>query len=312
LVAIVGPTAVGKTRLSLALAEEFGGEIINADSRQVYKGMDVGTAKATVEERSKVIHHLLDIRNPDEPFNLAHFLDLANKSISDVQHRGQIPILVGGSGQYLWGLLEGWDVPTVPPNDALRADLELQAERRGTWVLHQLLTAIDPDVAAKVDAKNTRRVIRALEIHFAGRAKKNTRKTKSPRDDRLLVIGLMVDRSELYHRIDDRVDLMIRQGFKEEVQTLIEEGFSMSLPCMSGVGYQELAMHIKGEIELDEAIQRIKYRTHRIARHQNAWFRRDDTRIRWLKSDGSEIQEGKALLQKHLTCCDKIESLDKG
>ncbi len=306
LIAVVGPTAVGKTRLSLELAEAFGGEIVNADSRQVYRGMDIGTSKATAEERRRVAHHLLDVRDPDEEFNLAHFLELADKAIADVHGRGRLPILVGGSGQYVWALLEGWQVPAVPPDSALRADLELQAERRGAWALYQLLSAVAPDAARNVDPKNARRIIRALEIHFSLGKKADAGRVKKPREERLLVLGLTMERGELYRRIDERVEQMLRDGFVDEVKGLQEKGYGGELPSMSGVGYQELALHLRGEMELGEAAQQTKYRTHRIARHQYAWFRREDARIRWLESDGSEPEKAAGLVRELLGRCDRI------
>ncbi len=311
LLAIVGPTAVGKSRLALHLARSLGGEIVNADSRQVYRGMDIGTAKPSAEERSLVPHHLLDIRNPDEEFSLALFLQLAKVAIQDIKTRSRIPLVVGGTGQYIWGLLEGWQVPKVAPNPGLRADLELQVQRRGPWALYQLLQAVDPEAAKKTDAKNPRRIIRALEIHFAGGTKPSKPRAKTPRTEPSLVIGLTVDRQELYRRIDDRVDQMMAQGFLEEVKGLLEGGYSPELPSMSGVGYQEIAAHLEGELPLGEAVQRIKYRTHRIARHQYAWFRLKDPRIQWIEADGREMEVGLQMAREFLTRCDKISSVGR-
>ena len=168
LIAIVGPTAVGKTALAIELARKLDGEIINADSRQVYKGMDIGAAKPTSEERALIPHHLLDVHNPDETYSLALFLEHAHAAVEDVQTRNRLPILVGGSGQYVWAFLEGWQPPKVPPNPAIRADLEFQLKRRGVWPLFELLQAIDPQTAARIDPQNPRRVLRALEIHLSG------------------------------------------------------------------------------------------------------------------------------------------------
>ena len=294
LIAIVGPTAVGKTRLALHLAQRLGGEIINADSRQVYRGLDIGTAKATAAERSLAPHHLLDICDPDETFSLALFLQQAKAAVEKVSKRNHVPLLVGGSGQYIWGFLEGWELPKVAPNPALRADLELQLERRGLWPLYQLLQAVDPKTAERTDPKNPRRVIRALEVHLSGATKASKKSTRATETQPSLVIGLTTCREELYRRIDDRVDRMMDQGFLNEVERLIQEGYSPDLPSMSGAGYKELAAHLKGELSLEDAVQRIKVRTHNIARHQYAWFRLKDPRIQWLDTNG---QEAEAALQ---------------
>ena len=294
LITIVGPTAVGKTRLALHLAQRLGGEIINADSRQVYRGLDIGTAKATAAERSLAPHHLLDICDPDETFSLALFLQQAKAAVEKVSKRNHVPLLVGGSGQYIWGFLEGWELPKVAPNPALRADLELQLERRGLWPLYQLLQAVDPKTAERTDPKNPRRVIRALEVHLSGATNASKKSTRATETQPSLVIGLTTCREELYRRIDDRVDRMMDQGFLNEVERLIQEGYSPDLPSMSGAGYKELAAHLKGELSLEDAVQRIKVRTHNIARHQYAWFRLKDPRIQWLDTNG---QEAEAALQ---------------
>ena len=290
LIAIVGPTAVGKTRLALHLAQQLDGEIINADSRQVYRGLDIGTAKATAAERSLASHHLLDICDPDETFSLALFLQQAEAAIEEVRKRNHVPLLVGGSGQYIWGFLEGWQIPKVAPNPALRADLELQLERRGLWPLYQLLQAVDPKMAERTDPKNPRRVIRALEVHLSGATKASKKSTRATETQPSLVIGLTTCREELYRRIDDRVDRMMAQGFLNEVERLIQQGYSPDLPSMSSAGYKELAAHLKGELSLEDAVQRIKVRTHNIARHQYAWFRLKDPRIQWLDANGQETE----------------------
>ena len=285
---------MGKTRLALHLSQRLGGEIINADSRQVYRGLDIGTAKATAAERSLVPHHLLDICNPDETFGLALFLQQAKAAVEEVRRRNHVPLLVGGTGQYVWGLLEGWQLPKVAPNPALRADLELQVQRRGLWPLYQLLQAVDPQTAERTDPKNPRRVIRALEVHLSGATKASKKSKRVTDTGPLLIIGLTTCREELYRRIDDRVDRMMAQDFLNEVESLIQQGYSPDLPSMSGAGYKELAAHLKGDLSLEEAIQRIKVRTHKIARHQYAWFRLKDPRIQWLDANG---QEAEAALQ---------------
>ena len=300
LIAVVGPTAAGKTALALKLAQKLNGEIINADSRQVYLGMDIGTAKPTPEERSLVPHHLFDIRDPDESYSLALFLEDARAAVSDIQSRNRLPILVGGSGQYVWAFLEGWQPPKVEPNPIIRADLEFQLERRGIWPLFELLQAIDPQTAERIDPKNPRRVLRALEIHLSGGRNPGVNPTRKGADVNALVIGLTMPRETLYARMDRRVDEMMQRGFLAEVQRLIDKGHNPSLPAMSGVGYQELADHLSGELTLEDAVQRIKYRTHAIARRQYAWFRLEDLRIHWLESDDTALESALTLTRSYL------------
>ena len=287
IVAIVGPTAVGKTALALHLAAKLDGEIINADSRQVYRGMDIGTAKPSPEERALVPHHLLDVCDPDDTFSLALFLEQAHAAVDDVQNRGRLPLLVGGTGQYVWAFLEGWQVPKVAPNPALRADLELQLQRRGIWPLYELLQAVDPQTAERTDPQNPRRVIRALEVHLSGGKRAAGNAGRKGARVNALILGLTMNREQLYSRIDGRVDEMLKQGFLDEVRCLLDRGYPTSLPAMSGVGYQELAAHLSGELTLEEAVQRIKFRTHGVARRQYNWFRLEDTRIQWLQASDS-------------------------
>ena len=299
LIAIVGPTASGKTKLALQLARNLNGEIINADSRQVYRNMNIGTAKPSPEDRNLVPHHLFDIRDPDQTYSLALFLDHARDAVDDVQTRNRIPILVGGSGQYVWAFLEGWQPPKVPPNPAIRADLERQLERRGVWPLFELLQAIDPQTAERIDPQNHRRVLRALEIHLSGGKRPDAARPKNP-DVTALVLGLTMPRETLYAKIDRRVDEMMQHGFLDEVRQLLDYGHTPTLPAMSGVGYQELAAHLADELPLEEAVQRIKYRTHAIARRQHAWFRPQDPRIHWLDATNNPLQTALPLAHSYL------------
>ena len=262
--------------------------------------MDVGTAKPTPEERALVPHHLFDIRNPDETYSLALFLEQARAAADDVQSRNRLPILVGGSGQYVWAFLEGWQPPKVPPNPAIRADLEFQLDRRGIWPLFELLQAIDPQTAERTDPHNPRRVLRALEIHLSGGRNPASNPTRKNPDVNALVIGLTMPREDLYARIDRRVDKMMQHGFLDEVRLLLDGGCDPALPAMSGVGYQELAAHLDGELSLEEAVQRIKYRTHGIARRQYAWFKPEDPRIHWLQAPENPIETALSLTHSYL------------
>jgi tRNA dimethylallyltransferase len=222
LVVIVGPTAVGKTRLSLRLAQEFGGEIISADSRQVYRGLDIGTAKPTLEERRRVPHHLIDVIAPDEPFTLAQYQELAYDAVADVLARGKLPFLVGGTGQYVKAVVEGWGIPRVPPNEELREELYRQAEIEGEETLHARLREVDPMAAQRIDYRNVRRVVRALEVYLETGRPISELQRKKPPPYRILQIGLTLERQELYRRIDERVDRMVEGGLVEEVRGLVE------------------------------------------------------------------------------------------
>ena len=250
LVAIVGPTATGKSALALDLAETLGGEIINADSRQVYRYMDVGTAKPPPQDFARVPHHLYDLVDPNESFNLALYLEQANLAVDDIYSRNRVPILVGGSGLYVWGFLEGMSIPHVPPNPDLRARLEKEAATLGPRVLHDRLNTVDPDAAANIDARNIRRVVRALEVFEVSGVPFSKQVQKKGLDYPVLIIGLNAPRDTLHPRTDSRVDSMIESGFVEEVSDLLGRGYGLGLPSMSGVGYKQLGSYLNGECTL--------------------------------------------------------------
>jgi tRNA dimethylallyltransferase len=281
LVAIVGPTAIGKSRLALRLARTFGGEIVNADSRQVYRYMDTGTAKPTPEELALVPHHLINITNPDESFSLAQYQELAYRAINDIHQRRKLPLLEGGSGLYVWTVVEGWQIPRVPPRPELRKKLEAKAAAIGAEKLYQELVAIDPAAAQKIDPRNIRRVIRALEVYEQTSTPFSRLQRKQAPPFASLIIGLTCDRAELYRRIDERVDRMMAQGLVREVEKLVKMGYDFTLSAMSTIGYKQIGMHLRGELSLEEAVQQVKYETHRFVRHQYAWFRLKDDRIKW-------------------------------
>lgn len=282
LLAIVGPTATGKTALAVRLAERLGGEIVNADSRQTLRGLDIGTAKPAPEALASTRHWLIDVTDPDEPLGLGRYLDLANEALRDCWSRAVLPMLVGGTGQYVWALLEGWQVPRVPPDPALRAELEELAKREGPQRLADELTRVDPAYAARVDLRNVRRVIRALEVYRRTGQPISACQTRRPPDFDWTVIGLACPREELYRRIDERVDTMIAGGLVEEVRGLVARGYGGDLPAMSSIGYRQVCQHLAGELSLEEAIVRIKTETHRLARMQHNWFAADDERIHWI------------------------------
>ena len=292
LLAIVGPTAVGKTQLAVELCQRFSGEIINADSRQVYRRMDIGTAKPTPEERAQAPHHLLDLLDPSEHFGLGAFLPLAQAATSDISARGKLPIVAGGTGQYLWALLEGQSVPPVPPDPEFRAALEQEAaEEGGAQILHDRLREIDPARADALDPRNVRRVVRALEIYHATNKKPSELVQSSPDISAHLVIGLTMERKALYRRIDSRVDAMMQAGFLAEVERLGEAGYPMGEGALDSPGYRELGQHLLGELSLDEAVSRTKTQTHRLARRQYTWFKPSDPRIIWLDASGPDTPE---------------------
>jgi len=293
LIAVVGPTGVGKSRLALHLAQIFAGEIVSADSRQVYRYMDIGTAKPGSEELSIVPYHLINIINPGEDFSLARYQALAYQAIRDSQLRNRLPILVGGSGQYVWAVLEGWEVPQIPPDPELRRDLEKKAADSGTDWLYQELIKVDPDATQKIDPRNIRRVIRALEVHRKTNIPFSQLRHKGTSHFEMCIIGLTADRTELYRRIDQRVDEMIKQGLAAEVEKLANMGYDFNLSAMSSIGYKQIGLFLKGELTLATAIQQIKSETHRFVRHQYAWFRLKDERIHWFdveRQTESEIE----------------------
>ena len=302
LLVIVGPTGVGKSALAMRLAREFGGEIIGADSRQVYRHMSIGTAKPSDADLAEIPHHLVDSIEPDERYSLALFLRDAKRSILNAKKlRGRLQLVVGGTGQYVWGLLEGWQVPEVNPNTKLRETLEFRLESEGVEALYEELRRVDAEAAERVDGRNPRRVVRALEIALSRKDVAHSRgdddelPRKIPPDFDAMVVGLTRERSALYERIDARIDAQMAAGWLDEVRGLRERGYGLEHAALSGLGYGELMRHLDGEMELDEAVQRIKYRTHRYARQQYNWFRLGDERIRWLDAPvGDAVYAGLA------------------
>ena len=299
-VAIVGPTAVGKTALSLELAARFDGEIVSADSRQIYCGMDIGTAKVTGDERARVKHHLIDVVRPDESLTLAQFRDMATAALNDIWSCGRLPFLVGGTGLYVRALLEGWAVPEVPPNDALRKRLYARAEREGAESLHGELKEIDPAAAETIDARNVRRVVRALEVCIETGRRISDLQTREDPNYATLWLGLTMPRAHLYSRIDERVDRMVDTGLVDEVRGLLEQGYSQDMPAMSGLGYRQIAAYLQGACTLDEAVVLIKRQTRRFVRQQYNWFRLDDSRIHWLDASDDSQPQAEALVTRFL------------
>jgi tRNA dimethylallyltransferase len=300
LLAIVGPTAVGKTALSLHLAESLPGEIVSADSRLFYRGMDIGTAKPTPEQRARIPHHLIDIADPDKTVGLAEFHELATSAIAGIHARGKLPLLVGGTGQYVRAIVEGWRVPRVPPDPALRAELEAQAEREGPKALHDHLSELDSVAAQRIDPRNVRRVVRALEVCLVTGQPISKQQRKQPPPYRVLWIGLTMERAALYAHADRRVEAMIDAGLEDEVQRLLEAGYGWDLPAMSGLGYAQFKPYFEGQATLEEAVAAIKQATRRFIRHQYNWFRPGDTTIRWFDVTQTAAEEIEAVVRRLL------------
>jgi tRNA dimethylallyltransferase len=290
LLAIVGPTAVGKTALAIALAQALGGEIVSADSRQVYRQMDIGTAKPTPAERAAAPHHLLDVVDPDQDFSLGVYQDLAFVAISDIAARGRLPLLVGGTGQYLAAVLHGWNIPRVAPQPELRATLEREAQEYGAAALHARLAQIDPAAAAGILPSNVRRVIRALEVYQVTGQPISAQQTRQTPPFRAGTLWLALPAPALYARIDARVDAMVAAGLVEEVRGLLGQGYGWELPSMSGLGYREFQPYFAGQSTLEEAIQRLKYNTHAFARRQPNWFRRLPA-VQQIAADSDDVIE---------------------
>jgi tRNA dimethylallyltransferase len=281
LLAIVGPTASGKTAAALALAERLGGEIINGDPQQFYRGMDVGTAKPSAEERTRVAHHLLDIAEPGERVSLRAFQQMAGEAIEEIGSREALPIFVSGSGQYVWGLLEGWTVPQVPPDERLRSELEQRAHRDGAESLHRQLAQVDAEAAARIHPNNTRRVVRALEVYLRTGQPISSCQARNPLTNPTCVVGLEVEASELDARIARRTAQMLGAGLIDEAAALLERN---GRDALTAIGYREAVAHLEGELTIDETEALIARNTRRLARRQMAWFKRDDARIHWLRS----------------------------
>ncbi|MDD4873720.1 MAG: tRNA (adenosine(37)-N6)-dimethylallyltransferase MiaA [Dehalococcoidales bacterium] len=293
IIAIIGPTGIGKSQLAIKIAQIFNGEIVGADSRQVYRFMDIGTAKPDSNERTLVPHYLVDIINPHEAFSLAEYQQQCVSTINDIINRQKLPLLVGGSGQYVWSILENWRIPRVTPDLEYRNQLEQRASEKGREDLYHELEIVAPEAAKRIDRSNVRRVIRALEIckNF-GDTDNQPYKNNSLYN--ALIIGLTIDREKLYRRIDSRVDEMIKKGLVREVEKLVRMGYNLDLPSMSGIGYRQIGMFLKGEINLDSAVRQIKFESHRYVRGQYNWFKLKDDRIKWfdIKCDiQSEILE---------------------
>jgi tRNA dimethylallyltransferase len=281
LILVVGPTAVGKTGLAVELAPCLDAEIVSADSRQVYRYMDIGTAKPTAEQRARVPHHLLDVVDPSQTLTLAEYQEMAYGALRDIAGRGRVPMLVGGTGLYVRAVAEGWTIPRVAPNPTLRQVLLARAEREGPRALYDELRAADPVAAERIDPRNVRRVVRALEVYYeSGRPFSAQRQRQAP-PYQALWIGLTMPRAALYERADRRIEQMVAAGWANEVRDLLARGYSVDLPAFSALGYREMAAFVQGQMALEDALALIRRNTRNFIRHQYAWFRPQDPQLHW-------------------------------
>lgn len=291
LIVILGPTAVGKTEAAIRLAERLQGEIISADSRLFYRGMDIGTAKPTPAERQRVPHHLIDVAWPDQTWSLALFQREAQRAIFEIHQRGRLPFLVGGTGQYIRAVIEGWEAPKVEPNPRLRRALEVWGTQIGAVALHERLALLDAVAAQGIDPSNMRRTVRALEVILSSGRRFSAQRSRTLPPYDCLLLGLRRPRAELYARIDARIQGMLQAGFVEEVRGLLAQGYAPDLPTLSAIGYGEMVQYLQGRMSLEEAIAQMKRRTRVFVRRQANWFKQNDPRIRWFWAGEDAVEQ---------------------
>ena len=304
LLVLTGPTAVGKTKLSISLAKAVNGEIISADSMQVYRYMNIGSAKITKEEMNGVPHHLIDVLLPEEEFHIVRFQEMAKAAMEEIYQRGHIPILTGGTGFYIQAVTRDIDFTATHGDESYRNELEALVASEGPRCLHDMLLAVDPASAAEIHANNVKRVIRALEFYHENgqpisRHNQEQRQKESPY--RLAYFVLNDERSRLYSRIDQRVDQMMEQGLLEEVRTLQQMGYTREMVSMQGLGYKEMLAYLEGEYALEEAVRILKRDTRHFAKRQITWFKREPDAI-WLNKADYGYQED-AILHAMLNIC---------
>jgi tRNA dimethylallyltransferase len=300
LIVIVGPTAVGKTAASIVLAKRFGGEIVSSDSRLLYRGMDIGTAKPTMAERGDIPHHLVDVAEPDENWSLALYQREAYRVIDDILARDKLPFLVGGTGQYVRSIIEGWQIPPQKPDYDLRDALNRWADEIGAEALYERLKAIDADAAANIDYRNVRRVVRALEVIFKTGERFSDLRRKQQCPYRPIILGIERPREALYERIDQRIEIMLAQGWVDEVKALLAKGYPPEMPTFSAIGYGEIIQYLQGGITYDEAVMLMKRNTRTFVRRQANWFKPDDPRITWFPADDVLIPQMESEIRSRL------------
>ncbi|WP_394233384.1 tRNA (adenosine(37)-N6)-dimethylallyltransferase MiaA [Niallia oryzisoli] len=295
LIVLIGPTAVGKTKTSIELAKAFNGEIISGDSMQIYKHMDIGTAKIKPEEMEGIPHYLIDIKHPSDSFSAAEFQELVRGKISEITSRGKLPIIAGGTGLYIQSVLFDYQFSEAPSNDEFRNRLEWQAEKEGNLFLHNQLLELDPESAAKIHPNNVRRVIRALEIyHCTGKTMSEWQETqeREPLYD-AAIIGLTMERDKLYTRINKRVDMMIQEGLITEVEQLFQQGIR-DCQSIQAIGYKELYDYFDGRVSLDAAVENLKQNSRRYAKRQLTWFR-NKMDVKWFDMTAADQEPEKKI-----------------
>ena len=281
LICILGPTGIGKSKFALKFAQVNHGEIISADSRQIYKGLNIGTATPDESDLKAVPHHLINCLAPDQAYGLANFLSMATATIHEIIARGNLPIVVGGTSQYVFALINNWKVPKVAPDKEFRIQLEEKAKVHGPLSIYEDLVAQDPKAAEAIDYRNIRRVIRALEIQK--HQPESPSETLVSNNIQTYSVAFTAPRKELYELIDQRVDMMVSNGWVKEVRKLIEDGYGSTLPSMSSIGYAEIIEHLRSKSELDDVIKKIKTKTHKLARNQYVWLRKADW-VTWFEN----------------------------
>jgi tRNA dimethylallyltransferase len=306
LLVLIGPTAVGKTKLSIELAKKYNGEIISGDSMQIYRRMDIGTAKIHPDEMDGIPHHLLDIKEPDESFSVAEFQQLVREKITDIHKRGKLPMLVGGTGLYIQSVIYDYQFSETFSDDSFRKSLEERAEQFGNEYVHDLLRQIDPDSANRIHPNNLRRVIRAIEVyHCTG---KTMTEYQLEQEQVLLydvaLIGLTMDREQLYERINLRVDLMMKQGLLEEVKALYEQEIR-DVQSIQAIGYKEIYDYLDGKVSMEEAIEILKQNSRRYAKRQLTWFR-NKMEVSWFDMS-DEVSFSKKMLEISLFVEGKLQ-----
>lgn len=301
LIVVLGATAVGKSEIAIRLAQRMDGEIVSADSRLLYRGMDIGTAKPTMEERERVPHHLIDVANPDKVWSLASFQQAAFQAINDIHSRERLPFLVGGTGQYIRAVIEDWNIPKVKPDAKLRTALDSWANGISAEGLHNRLIALDPIAAKRIDPRNVRRTIRALEVILITGRRFSDQRRKGSSSYQILLLGLTRPRKELYKRIDARIHTMLENGLVEEVQAFLERGYSPAMPTFSAIGYREIITYLQGGMSLDEAVAQMKKKTRVFVRRQSNWFKFNDANIRWFMVGSKTISELEATIRHWLS-----------
>ncbi len=291
LIVIGGPTASGKTALAVKLAQRLGGEIVSADSMQVYKSMDIGTAKPTLEERAGIAHYLLDEIEPDEPFSVAQYAQRAHEAIRTIHEKGKLPILAGGTGLYIDAVIRDMDFGEIEVDYALRDELERIAEQKGADYLHRMLAEFDPETAEKYHANNVKRIVRAIEFYKTTGETLSAHQKRTKKESRYDVCFLAVewDRRVLYERIEQRVELMLREGLIDEVKGLVARGYTKRLVSMQGIGYKEVIDYLRGLSTYDEMVRIVKRDTRRYAKRQLTWFRREEG-IHWIKYGNNMVE----------------------